>query len=865
MAEEVYEEILTYWFGGDQRVNYRTKWFPESSTGQQAATDQYIFDHFHLLLEAAMKGELIDWEKKIRSSIALIILLDQFSRHIFRYEGLPVDHPHRQQADQEALRIAWQLQNNHGPDIILLPMAQYIFALMPLRHTPSYDHLKYVLTKLDEKESQEENGMELLARFRKQTLRRFQHLEDRAKAEASDEILERAYCPSDESDIYQNVLLTTTADFLRKYFPQAIVEDTTVAAGKKRLPIKIEKKEKTINVVMISLSGGVDSMVLSKILALLRDSATFQIDRIIAMHIDYSNRPESIKERLYVEYWCREVLGIDLKVRVISEARRGVTDREEYEKVTRQIRYQFYETCIQEAMTSLIEERGEEEGKKAVVKVSGVVFGHHQGDVQENVISNVMRGSSPLHLSGMTEVSIANNVTIWRPLLSHPKSTIYTFAHRYGIPYFKDSTPSWSTRGQLRNTLLPALIQVYGTGALHNLSALAKESDDLRRLVQDNLYDPFLRSVRYFPCGLKVPISNTSFRNQSASFWREGLKQMMHSMGMALVRDKAVLNFVERLEKEPLPVGYVELRKGVHSILTAQGELLVLRSLVLREEMTITNPATTANQLKQRRAGGCKEKRAKRRQHRQINQANAAKASNDEDVLDVEEGISLQEMLANATLESAVAVESTSANDVPPAEESIISSTHITKEYKVAIDVLVDSKSNVVELQFDQDRLVAWERDEYTTFASTNKGIATIGDQLSSVRLGPWLVTVKMTSLSALPQERLLTNLEDILEGSFAFHVILPSRSAQGRLVLLYDAINSTDPAEEVVEDSTRFPSLADLQPWLSLDLRGMEVRLRDGLPLLVPGRCPAMDMEDADANQVVLQLQYSYISPTSS
>eukprot|EP01039_Chlorochromonas_danica_P001032 gene1033-1120_t len=857
--EEVYEEILTYWFGGDQRVNYRTKWFPESSTGQQAATDQYIFDHFHLLLVAAMEGQLIDWEKKIRSSIALIILLDQFSRHVFRHQGLPADHPHRQQADQEALRIAWQLQNNHGPDIILLPMAQYIFALMPLRHTPSYDHLKYVLTKLDEKESLEEHGVELLARFRKQTLRRFQHLEDRAKAEASDEILERAYCPSDESDIYQNILLTTTADFLRKYFPQAVVEDVTGAAGKKRLPIKTIQKERTINVVMISLSGGVDSMVLSKILALLRDSATFQIDRVIAMHIDYSNRPESIKERLYIEYWCREVLGIDLKVRVISEARRGVTDREEYEKVTRQIRYQFYETCIQEAMNSLQEE--EEGGKKQVVKVSGVVFGHHQGDVQENVISNVMRGSSPLHLSGMTEVSIANNVTIWRPLLSHPKSTIYTFAHRYGIPYFKDSTPSWSTRGQLRNTLLPALIQVYGTGALHNLSALAKESDDLRRLVQDNLYDPFLRSVRYFPCGLKVPISNTSFRNQSASFWREGLKQMMHSMGMALVRDKAVLNFVERLEKEPLPVGYVELRKGVHSILTAQGELLVLRSLVLREEMTITNPSTTANQLKQRRAGGSKEKRAKRRQHRQANQANAVKEGNNKDVLDVEEGDFLQEMLTNATLESAVTIESSSANDVSQAEESNISSVHVIKEYKVAIDVLVDSKSNVVQLQFDHDRLVAWEKDDYTTFVSTNKGIGMVDDQLSSVRLGPWLVTVKMISLSVLPQERLLTNLEDIVEGSFAFHVILPS-APQGRLVLLYDAVNSV---EEEVEDNTRFSSFADLQPWLSLDLRGMEVRLRDGLPLLVPGRCSAMDIEDADINQVVLQLQYTYISPMSS
>ena len=77
----------------------------------------------------------------------------------------------------------------------------------------------------------------------------------------------------------------------------------------------------------------------------------------------------------------------------------------------------------------------------------GIIFGHHKGDVQENVISNVMRGISPLALSGMSETTKANGVVIWRPLLGHEKSEIFDFAHRYGVPYFKDTTPSWSTRG----------------------------------------------------------------------------------------------------------------------------------------------------------------------------------------------------------------------------------------------------------------------------------------------------------------------------------------------------------------------------------------------------------------------------------
>ena len=105
------------------------------------------------------------------------------------------------------------------------------------------------------------------------------------------------------------------------------------------------------------------------------------------------------------------------------------------------------------------------------------------------------RGASPLHLSGMSEVSVANGVCVWRPLMGHLKDDIYSFAHRYGVPYFKDSTPSWSTRGKLRNHLIPLLRDMYGDGCLSNLTALAHSSDEHHDLVQSNLYEPFLRYV----------------------------------------------------------------------------------------------------------------------------------------------------------------------------------------------------------------------------------------------------------------------------------------------------------------------------------------------------------------------------------
>lgn len=132
------------------------------------------------------------------------------------------------------------------------------------------------------------------------------------------------------------------------------------------------------------------------------------------------------------------------------------------------------------------------------------------------------RGVSPLLLSGMGESSQTHDVTIWRPLLSHTKDEIYAFAHRcvettslcackmsagsvsfilclnrhsYGVPYFKDTTPSWSTRGKLRNQLVPLLIDMYGVGCLRNLSSLATASDDMKSMVDDNIFLPFQRSI----------------------------------------------------------------------------------------------------------------------------------------------------------------------------------------------------------------------------------------------------------------------------------------------------------------------------------------------------------------------------------
>lgn len=78
------EDILEFWFGGfptpyTADVSKTDMWFKNG-----ASYDSEIFIKFGVDYEKAINGELDEWTHSHRGRLALIILLDQFSRHIHR-------------------------------------------------------------------------------------------------------------------------------------------------------------------------------------------------------------------------------------------------------------------------------------------------------------------------------------------------------------------------------------------------------------------------------------------------------------------------------------------------------------------------------------------------------------------------------------------------------------------------------------------------------------------------------------------------------------------------------------------------------------------------------------------------------------
>jgi uncharacterized protein (DUF924 family) len=92
------EDILTFWFAdavGDpgKAMQRRLFWFRANP-----ALDESISQRFSTSVQRAGRGEFAAWEQAPRSCLALVILLDQFPRNVYRgraeafqYDSLALD------------------------------------------------------------------------------------------------------------------------------------------------------------------------------------------------------------------------------------------------------------------------------------------------------------------------------------------------------------------------------------------------------------------------------------------------------------------------------------------------------------------------------------------------------------------------------------------------------------------------------------------------------------------------------------------------------------------------------------------------------------------------------------------------------
>lgn len=121
------DDILRFWFppgldADEERHRRQHEWW---FTG---GADQAITQQFTHVLEAAAVGQLDHWAEEPRTRLALIIVLDQFSRSAYR------DTPKTYAQDAKALALAIQGMDN-GHYARIPRVWEKIFFILPLAHS----------------------------------------------------------------------------------------------------------------------------------------------------------------------------------------------------------------------------------------------------------------------------------------------------------------------------------------------------------------------------------------------------------------------------------------------------------------------------------------------------------------------------------------------------------------------------------------------------------------------------------------------------------------------------------------------------------------------------------------------------------
>ena len=208
---------------------------------------------------------------------------------------------------------------------------------------------------------------------------------------------------------------------------------------------------------VVAVSGGVDSVVLLHMLTIQP-----KLELIVA-HFDHGIRDDSAKDRLFVQNLAK-------KYKLKFEYANGKLGKKASELQARKARYSFLNQVAKEN------------------DCRAIITAHHQDDVLETVIMNLLRGTGRKGLS-----SLKSSKEIIRPLLSFSKLQIIDYARVNKLKWREDSTNSDTKyfRNWLRLKIVPKLTANQRQKILQSEARMLKVNYEV-----DNILDKFINETK---------------------------------------------------------------------------------------------------------------------------------------------------------------------------------------------------------------------------------------------------------------------------------------------------------------------------------------------------------------------------------
>jgi uncharacterized protein (DUF924 family) len=153
MMKKSYQDVLNFWFAPEHMALHFV---------EDPVFDDKIRQEFLSTWELAKEGLLVDWRETIHGRLAEIIVLDQFSRNLFRNDIRTYTQ------DKMAIALSQEVVNH--PDYDKLNKEEKKYILLPFMHSesmPLHDWARKYFEDLDDEETLyfEDLHYEVLKRF----------------------------------------------------------------------------------------------------------------------------------------------------------------------------------------------------------------------------------------------------------------------------------------------------------------------------------------------------------------------------------------------------------------------------------------------------------------------------------------------------------------------------------------------------------------------------------------------------------------------------------------------------------------------------------------------------------------------------
>ena len=227
--------------------------------------------------------------------------------------------------------------------------------------------------------------------------------------------------------------------------PEAILSELTCLPGKSNY--------------YIAYSGGLDSTVLLHLFSLIKQTEKINLT---AIHVNHGISHNADKWQKHCTDICHEfgVTLISEKISIESNNGEGLEAR------ARELRYKTL--------------------KKHLLPGDVLVTAHHQDDLIETMIFNLLRGSGPAGLSGIPRSRRFNNSWIIRPMLGFSRRDIEQYAKDKNLIWVDDESNDQTTqdRNYIRHNVLPVILNRWPS-ANKTLARVARHQSELASLLEN--------------------------------------------------------------------------------------------------------------------------------------------------------------------------------------------------------------------------------------------------------------------------------------------------------------------------------------------------------------------------------------------